>query len=173
MTMATKTISKEEAEAYLYREARLLDERRLDDWQRLFTDDGIYWVPAEEGLRPDNERSIIYDDPLQRRMRVHQLTKYKHLSQEPASRTVHVVSNVEVEVPATRRSDDVSVHCTQIVFEMRPGNFVGLPRAIGEQRALAGRCEYLLRHDGAWKIAMKKVLLIERDIPQYNLTFIF
>lgn len=170
--MTTKAISKEEAEAYLYREARLLDERRLDDWQQLFTEDGIYWIPAGEGVNAENERSIIYDEPLQRRMRIHQLTKYTHLSQQPPSRTVHVVSNVEIEVPRIESSDEVLVRCSQIVFEMRPGDFVGLQRGLGEQRALVSRCDYLLRYEGVWKIAMKKVFLLQRDLPQYNLTFI-
>ena len=34
---------------FLYREARLLDERRYDDWQSLWTDDGMYWMPREPG----------------------------------------------------------------------------------------------------------------------------
>ena len=29
---------------FLYREARLLDERRYDDWQSLWTPDGMYWI---------------------------------------------------------------------------------------------------------------------------------
>ncbi len=34
-------------EAFLVHEARLLDERRFEDWLDLFTDDGWYWVPIE------------------------------------------------------------------------------------------------------------------------------
>ena len=38
-------------EAFLIHEARLLDDRRFQDWLGLFTDDGWYWVPIEPGLR--------------------------------------------------------------------------------------------------------------------------
>jgi len=33
-------------EQFLYREARLLDERRFHDWLELFTDDLRYWMPV-------------------------------------------------------------------------------------------------------------------------------
>ncbi len=32
----------EEAERFLVAEARLLDERRFEEWEQLFTDDGVY-----------------------------------------------------------------------------------------------------------------------------------
>jgi len=42
-----------------------------------------------------------------------------------------------------------------------------------DSRLLAGRCEYRLRPvDGQWRIALKKLVLIEADQPLYNLTFI-
>ena len=34
-----------EAEEFLYREASLLDERRLDEWLELVSDDIHYWMP--------------------------------------------------------------------------------------------------------------------------------
>jgi ethylbenzene dioxygenase beta subunit len=33
-----------EVEQFLYREARLLDERRFHEWLALFTDDVRYWM---------------------------------------------------------------------------------------------------------------------------------
>ena len=35
-------------EQFLYRQAEILDEKQADDWLALFTDDGWYWMPAEE-----------------------------------------------------------------------------------------------------------------------------
>ena len=40
---------------FVVREARLLDERRYDEWLDLWTDDGIYWVPLTP--EPDRRRS--------------------------------------------------------------------------------------------------------------------
>src|ERR1700676_892500 len=37
---------------FVYREARLIDEKRLDEWYELFTDDGLYWMPLVRG-QPD------------------------------------------------------------------------------------------------------------------------
>ena len=40
---------KHELEAFVLREARLLDERRFADWLALFAEDGVYWVPTLPG----------------------------------------------------------------------------------------------------------------------------
>ncbi len=159
------------AEQFVYRECRLLDERRLDEWLALFTEDGIYWLPSSDHAHPEQEPSLVYDDTVQRTKRVHQLLRESHLAQMPPSRTVHLVSNVEVEegeAPLT-----VVVRCNVLVAELRPGDHSATQYPLGSQRLLAGRCEYALRRQpDEWAIAMKKVLLIDRDLPIYNLTFI-
>ena len=33
-------------EQFLFQEARLLDERLFEEWLALFSDDGVYWIPA-------------------------------------------------------------------------------------------------------------------------------
>ncbi len=47
-----------EVENFLYEEAELLDEWRLDEWVELFTEDGINQVPAldDPDARSDQER---------------------------------------------------------------------------------------------------------------------
>ena len=34
---------------FIYKEARLLDEKRFDEWYELFTEDAHYWVPLVPG----------------------------------------------------------------------------------------------------------------------------
>ena len=34
-------------EQFLYRQAEMLDEKRIDEWMALFGADGWYWMPAE------------------------------------------------------------------------------------------------------------------------------
>jgi hypothetical protein len=34
---------------FVIQEARLLDEKRFDEWYELFTDDAFYWVPLAPG----------------------------------------------------------------------------------------------------------------------------
>src|SRR3954468_14074208 len=86
----------EEAAALLYREARLLDERRYDEWLELFTDDGIYWLPIHTDggdADPRSAISIVYDDAARRGERVFRALETPVLDQSPPSRTVHVVAN--------------------------------------------------------------------------------
>ena len=49
----------------VYREARLIDERRFDEWYALYADDAFYWVPLVPG-QPDGENhtSLMYEDKL-------------------------------------------------------------------------------------------------------------
>ena len=44
MTAARMTEA-ERSSRFLVHEARLLDEKRYDEWNALFTDDAHYWVP--------------------------------------------------------------------------------------------------------------------------------
>lgn len=163
-------MTKEEAEIFLYREARLLDEGSLEEWLNLFSEDGIYWIPIAAHSDPELEPSILYDDAKLRARRVHQIVREPRFSQKPASRTVHLISNVEVEVGNGANRNFVILRCNLVVFELRPGGQEQY--GLGAQRWLAGRCEYHLRHENEWRIVLKKVVLIERDLPVHNLTFI-
>ena len=162
-------LSRTEAEDFIYREARLLDERRFEDWLELFTEDGLYWIPMDENADPENEPSVLFDNSVTRRQRVYQLLHQPHYSQIPPSRTVHFVSNVESR--AGDKDGHAVVNCNFALFELRAGD----PRQIGlgEQRSIVGRCEYHLRYTKAqWQIALKKVIMIDRDLPLHNLSFI-
>ena len=176
MARATSTLpTVQEAEALLYREARLLDETRYGDWLQLFTDDGFYWIPVDghDGEAADSQHDvqIIFDDAQRREERVWRTLNTPVLDQNPRSRTVHSVTNVEVD-PEPLETGEAVVRCVQLVAELRPGGLrqVGL----NEQRLLAARVEYrLFRIDDDWRIRRKKVNLLNRDLPIFNLTFIF
>ena len=167
--MAT-TLTRENAEAFLYTEARLLDERRYQDWLTLFTADGLYWIPSDENADPRDATSIMYDDAAQRERRIYQLG-LRHLAQDPPSRTIHYLTNVETE--PGEAADEAVIRCNVLLFEMRPGDHQGLQPGLAESRALAARCLYRLRReDDSWRIALKRVTLINRDLPLQNITFI-
>ena len=58
---------------FLYREARLQDEHRFDEWEALWTDDAIYWVPANgEDTDPEQQMSILYDNRSRIALRIRQ-----------------------------------------------------------------------------------------------------
>ncbi|MHA6797427.1 3-phenylpropionate/cinnamic acid dioxygenase subunit beta (plasmid) [Pseudonocardia bannensis] len=94
-----------EVSRFLYREARLLDEERYDDWLALFTSDVHYWVPGVENrMRRDPLGSItrshmaFFDDTfMDLSRRVARFQAPTAWAEDPATRHVHVVTNIEVE----------------------------------------------------------------------------
>lgn len=162
-------LSRLDAEDFLVHEAQLLDDRRFDEWLRLFAPTGIYWLPIREDAAPEAATSLIYDEPLRREERVHRLLKTPAQAQMPPSRTQHGISNVRVE---DAPDGGVRIYSNQVVHEMRRADYRQAARS--QQRALVGRCEHHLRdEDGSWRISLKKVVLLDRDMPIANLTFIF
>lgn len=160
------TLGREEAEAFLYREARLLDEGRLAEWLALFAGECLYWLPIGDGdsmLEP----SLIYDDRVRLEERIFRLEETRAFAQEPPSRTQHNVSNVEV---VENGPAGVLVFCNLTLFEVRVGD--ASQPDLGRPQVLAGRCEYLLTRPPEPRIRQKKVRLLTRDLPLANLSFI-
>jgi len=150
-----------EVERFLYDEASLLDERRYEDWLALFTDDAHYWLPTESDADPTREASLIFDDRPALGTRAMRLLHPAAYSQTPPSKTSHQVTNVRVE-PGS--DGELKVHSTFSLFEAR----------LGTQRSFGGTCEHVLRPlEGGWRIAFKKVVLVNSDGFLHNLTFMF
>lgn len=77
----------------VWHEASLLDEKRYEDWERLWAPDGLYVIPID----PDAEDfatvlNMVYDDARMRRMRVERLVSGYSISVTAAARTVRTVS---------------------------------------------------------------------------------
>ncbi len=151
----------DEVTQFIYREARLQDEHAYDDWEALWTADGIYWVPANgEGLDPENEMSIIYDNRSRIALRIKQFQTGKRFSQTPKSRLRRIVSNIEILEQGT---GTVRVTCNAMVFESRRG----------DDTIWASRNEYRLRREaGVWRMAAKKVILVNNDTALYSMAFL-
>jgi 3-phenylpropionate/cinnamic acid dioxygenase small subunit len=160
-------LTRQQAEEFLYREARLLDERQYEAWLALFADDGTYWLPSADD-DPLQAPSVLYDTHRVLAQRVHQLVHTARYAQIPPSRTIHLISNVELLDDGA--GPEVEVRCNALVVELRAGD--RRQAGLGQQRTLAARCAYRLRHDGGWRIASKRVDLIDRDQPQQGLTFL-
>jgi benzoate/toluate 1,2-dioxygenase beta subunit len=151
-----------DVEQFVFREARYQDEHDYDAWEALWTDDAIYWVPANgDDTDPRTQMSIIYDNRSRIATRVKQLQTGKRHSQTPPSRVRRVVSNVELL--AEPEVGDIRVGANFIIFESR-------------ERGLtlwAGRTDYGLRRtpDG-WRMAYKKVALVDNDRALSTLAFL-
>ncbi|MBM3573102.1 MAG: aromatic-ring-hydroxylating dioxygenase subunit beta [Alphaproteobacteria bacterium] len=152
--------NEEQIRKFILREARLLDERRFDEWAALFADDGEYWVPSRpDQATPHDHVSLFFDDKETLLTRVRRLNHSKIHVQTPPSRTCHLVVNIEVEMnadgAAAPMTAPITAHANFAMFEYRPG---------WEQTAYAGTYDYVLRRDGARiSIVRKKVNLINCD----------
>ena len=83
---------------FVYAEARLLDEQRFDDWLNLFTADAHYWMPLAPGQQdPRLHASLLYEDKLLLRVRVERLAGARTFSQQPRSRSHHLLQQPSVE----------------------------------------------------------------------------
>ncbi len=80
-------------------EAALLDDWQLDDWLALYTADARYQVPATDlapGAQPETSLFYIADDAFRLSERVKRLLKKTAFSEQPRSKTRHLVSNVRI-----------------------------------------------------------------------------
>lgn len=160
------TLSRDEAERFVIHEARLLDRLELEAWNGLFTEDGLYWIPLAANADVRNQAAIIRDDRLRREERVHHQLHNPFPAQSPRSRTLHFVSNVEV-IP---HADHFEVLSNQLIHEMRTGDHKQI--GLGSTQAFAAEvCHHLRFEREGWRIALKKVLLLNRDSWLGNLTF--
>jgi 3-phenylpropionate/cinnamic acid dioxygenase small subunit len=154
-------LSRQEAEEILFSEARLLDDRRYEDWFAMLTEDAVYWMPCNgEGVDPNREISLVYDDHARLCDRIDRLNSGVAHSQSPPSRTCRLISNVQID----RASDnEASITSAFFLYELRHAR----------QRVFAGRYYHHLRfEDRRWKVASKKVVLVNNDEVIDNLTFI-
>ena len=147
---------------FVFMEARLQDDHQYEAWESLWTDDGIYWVPANgDNIDPEREMSIIYDNRSRIALRIRQLLTGKHHTQAPPSRLRRLVSNVEV----LGQTDDgeIEVGANTMIFESN----------LRDDTIWATRNEYRLRPEGdAWRMAYKKVRLVNNDKAIYTLSFL-
>src|SRR3954452_2850324 len=92
-------ISRDEVMDFVYREARLLDEQRFDEWLDLFAEDGRYWMPLEHGQTDRRlTASLMDEDLLLLRIRVERLKGIRTYSQKPRSWCHHVLQPPQVDV---------------------------------------------------------------------------
>ena len=154
-------VDRQQVEQFIYHEADLMDEHRYDEWLALWTDDALYWVPSGgDDIDPKREISLIYDDRVRLQVRITRLKSGFAHAQEPKSRMRRVVSNI---VTKEAENGDIVVFSNFLLIELRRG----------KQDTFAGRTIHRLRPDnGSFRLASKKVLLVNNDEYIDNLTFL-
>jgi p-cumate 2,3-dioxygenase beta subunit len=143
-------------EEFLYREAALLDEWRLDEWLALLTEDAQYRVPSNDAPEGDPASTLftIADDIQRLRGRVRRLKDPQAHAEFPHSRTRRLLANVRVE--ATDAGDELVAHANFVVYRFRRG---------GQESAYVGRYRYRLRVvAGALRIALREAILDSEEL---------
>lgn len=157
---------------FLFREARLLDERRFDEWLELLEADLFYFMPilqnryrheaAGESTRY-GDLAIFEDDKESLVNRVKRLATGQAWAEAPPSRTRHYVANVEVE--PTERADEVLARSAILVYRSH------LER---DEEWFAGRREDLLRKRADdWRIAKRTIVLDQTVLQAKGLSIFF
>jgi 3-phenylpropionate/cinnamic acid dioxygenase small subunit len=81
----------------IWREARLLDAKRYEEWDTLWAEGGEYVIPIDpETTDFAGSLNLVYDNDRMRRMRIERLTSGYSISAVAAARTVRTVSRFVV-----------------------------------------------------------------------------
>lgn len=151
-------VLRDRCRGFLEREARALDQNRLDDWLALFAPECAYWVPGTpERNDPRREIAFAFHDRRQLEDRIFRLQTSYAWSQTPVSRTVRMLSNVEVF--RDLREDAVMVRANFQISEFRDGHWHHWAGFTGHR---------LLRGEGGFLILAKQINLIDCDQNQRN-----
>lgn len=155
--MAKQSIAsslRQEVEEFLYEEAALLDEWRLDDWAGLFTEDARYVVPTTDLPEGDPRKDLVLidDDIVRLRARVVRL-KSRHAHREyPWSRTRRLITNVRAREVG---ENEIEAKASFLVYRIRDAS--GRGNQVDEY---IGRYEYRLRRvNGSLKICYRRAVL--------------
>ena len=148
-TSLAHDVSRASIEDFLYEEAALLDEWRLQEWLDLLTEDATYEVPSTD--TPDGEARttlfIIADNIERIRSRVQQLLGKSAWAENPPSRTRRLISNVRIREVA---GDSIRVTANFVVYRLR----------FEQVDTYVGRYEYtLVLRDGVLKIRQRRAIL--------------
>lgn len=157
---------------FLAHEAWLLDERRVEEWVDLFTDDAHYWMPVRSVVRRDQTDKelarpgdMAYFDETKEtlRVRIERLKTGMAWAEDPPSRTRHIIANLEVE--SGDRPSEVKARSAILVYRTTLAREVDI---------LAGTRNDLLRTvNGEWKIARRTIILDQAVLTTKNLSTFF
>jgi len=135
-----------QVQTLLFRQAAMLDAKNWADWMDLFSDDGVYWMPATpEQSDWASQPSIFAEDRLLMEVRAGRLQHPNAWSQAANWSTNHIVGNVMIE---QAQADALEVYSRFHMLELRRDNV----------RHFAGSYRHSLVRLGAdWKIKLQRV----------------
>jgi 3-phenylpropionate/cinnamic acid dioxygenase small subunit len=160
-----------EVEQLYFREAALLDERRFDEWLALLTSDVHYWMPirrtvtianADREFTRPGDMAFFDDDKRLLEARVRKLGSGYSWSEDPPSRTRHLIHNVRVlEEAGEELVVESNFHLYRTRLDSEEDSWIGRRR------------DRLRRVDGELRIARRHIFLEQTLILSRNLSNFF
>lgn len=160
-----------EVEQFLFREGALLDEKKLDAWLELLTEDIHYWMPLrrtttakeiDREFTQPGAMALFDDDMRTLRLRVQRLSAGRAWAEDPPSRTRRLITNVRIlEI----NGDEILSGCNFQLYRTRLAS---------EEDSWIGRREDLLRRvDGELRLARRHIFLEQTVILAQNMSNLF
>jgi biphenyl 2,3-dioxygenase beta subunit len=162
---------------FLYREARLLDNRQYREWLQLLADDVFYVMPTRfnrlrEGRDEDwavekelAELPYFEEDKASLTRRVERFYSGMAWTEEPPSRTRHLITNIEVE-DDTEDANQALAYSNFLAFRSRLAG-----RKEEDEEFFFGARQNVLRlMDGEWKLARRRIITDSVVLNAQNLS---
>lgn len=154
------TVDEQTLMRFVHEEARLLDEQRFDEWLTLFTEEAHYWMPLAPNQQDERlHASLMYEDKLLLKVRIERLAGTRTFSQQPRSRSHHLLQQ-----PTVEQSDPAAG-----TYRLRTA-FHYVETKLDAQQLYAGWATHdLVTLDGALRIQLKRVDLVNCDAAFGNI----
>ncbi|MDG4772450.1 aromatic-ring-hydroxylating dioxygenase subunit beta [Solwaraspora sp. WMMD792] len=163
LNVGAREVTRADVEDFLYREAQLLDEWRLDEWFTMFEPDGRMEVPTTDwaGWDATTAGFFVCDDYDLIRARVKRLKSRKAHAENPHSRTHRMVSNV---ILLEAGAETVWISANFLIHRYRDGGAY----------TYVGRYEHVLKvdDDGLRFRVRRSIPVMESMDPGARLSFI-
>jgi benzoate/toluate 1,2-dioxygenase subunit beta len=149
-------LSIEKISAFLYREARLLDDRQWDEWLTLYSPKAVFWMPAwddDDQLVEDPQQHIsliYYPNREGLEDRVFRIKTERSGASTPEPRTNHAISNIEV---VEEREGQIDLRF----------NWHTLSHRYKKTDSFFGTCFYTLDTSGDEPLILNKKIVLKSD----------
>jgi len=162
----TGEVTRSVIEDFLYREAFLLDQWRLDEWLALLTDDCTYHIPSNDAPKSESSKALflIADDYRRISERVNWLKDKNAHSEFPHSRTRRIVGNVQICESTDPLRSGLTIYIVLANF------VIYRHRREGDIRTYVGRYEHEVRLiENQLFLSKRKVLLDAYELGSMGL----
>lgn len=145
----------EDVQSFLFHEAALLDEWRLNEWEALLTEDATYFVPPNDQPDGDHRNTLftIADDRERIRQRVIRILDPNCHAEYPPSRTRRMINNIRI---IDREGDEITVAANFVCYRFRRHERV---------REYVGYYRYRLKClDDSFRIRERRVIIDAHEL---------